>query len=125
MDLNQVTVPSADVSKSILFYETLGLKLIVHTHEAYARFECPNGSSTFSVHSVENLPSGPGVIIYFECEDLDDRVEKLVRKGIRFSELPSDKSWLWREARLKDPDGNQLILFKAEENRKYPPWRKN
>ncbi|MEM7380928.1 MAG: VOC family protein, partial [Bacteroidota bacterium] len=40
-------------------------------------------------------------------------------------ELPRDQSWLWREARLKDPDGNTLILYHAGENRKNPPWRIN
>ena len=48
---------------------------------------------------------------------------QLVEKGIEFEELSNDKRWLWREARLKDVDGNQLILFFAGENRLNPPWR--
>ena len=36
---------------------------------------------------------------------------------------PMDMSWLWREARLADPDGHRLCLFHAGENRKHPPWR--
>ncbi len=47
----------------------------------------------------------------------------LKEKGIEFEELPTDQRWLWREARLKDVDGNQLILFYAGENRLTPPWR--
>ena len=39
--------------------------------------------------------------------------------------MPSDKRWLWREVRLKDPDNNQLILYFAGENRLNPPWRIN
>jgi hypothetical protein len=35
----------------------------------------------------------------------------------------TDQTWLWREARLKDPDGNQLILYSAGKNRKDPPWK--
>jgi hypothetical protein len=31
--------------------------------------------------------------------------------------------WLWREAHMRDPDGNSLCLFTAGKNRKYPPWR--
>ena len=34
-----------------------------------------------------------------------------------------DKSWLWREAILVDPAGNRICLYRAGENRKYPPWR--
>jgi catechol 2,3-dioxygenase-like lactoylglutathione lyase family enzyme len=125
MNLNQITVPSADLSMSIEFYQKLGLTLIVEALPHYARFECPDGSSTFSVHLVEDLPSGDGIVVYFECEDLDGHVDKLLLKGIAFDELPNDKSWLWREARLKDPDGNQLILYYAGENRLNPPWRKS
>lgn len=125
MDLNQITIPSLDLSISIPFYQTLGLRLIVHTHDAYARFECPNGNATFSIHKVDQLGTGAGVIFYFECEDLDQKVAMLQKSGIHFSELPNDKSWLWREAKLKDPDNNQIILYYAGENRKNPPWRKS
>lgn len=123
MDLNQITVPSLDLTKSIPFYEKLGLKLIVRALPHYARFECPNGNSTFSLHQTDQLPSGEGVIVYFECKDLDARVSDLKLKGIEFEERPTDKDWLWREARLKDVDGNQLIFFHAGENRRNPPWK--
>nr|WP_294859213.1 VOC family protein [uncultured Fluviicola sp.] len=122
MNLNQITVPSLDIAKSIDFYQTIGLKLIVKS-DHYARFECPDGTSTFSVHLTEELPTGAGISVYFECENLDQKVNDLIQKGIVFDELPKDQSWLWREAYLKDPDGNQLILFFAGENRLNPPWR--
>ena len=122
MNLNQITVPSINIAKSIPFYKTLGLELIVEALPHYARFVCPDGGSTFSVHLVDSLPKGGGVYVYFECDDLDKRVNGLREKNIVFDELPNDKSWLWREARLKDPDGNQLILYYAGENRLNPPW---
>ena len=123
MNLNQVTIPSVDIEKAISFYQKLGLKLIVHSNDHYARFECPKGNAKFSIHKVESLPSGSGAVVYFENEKLDEQVGNLVKEGIQFDEMPNDKSWLWREARLKDPDGNQLILYYAGDNRHYPPWR--
>jgi catechol 2,3-dioxygenase-like lactoylglutathione lyase family enzyme len=123
MNLNQVTVPSLDLTKSIPFYEKLGLKLIVKALPHYARFECPVGNATFSLHQVETMPTGDGITVYFESENLDEEVQSLVEKGIQFDELPNDKNWLWREARLKDVDGNKLILFFGGENRLNPPWR--
>lgn len=123
MNLNQVTIPSLDLDQASDFYHKLGLKLIVKALPNYLRFECPQGASTFSVHLVEKLPEGEGIYLYFECEDVDETVGKLMRKGIEIDELPSDKSWLWREARLKDPDQNQIILYYAGKNRKDPPWR--
>ena len=125
MNLNQITIPSLNLNKSIPFYEKLGLKLIVKSLPHYARFECPDGSSTFSIHQVEVLPQGDGIYVYFECDNLDDYVNVLLDKGIKFEEQPNDKSWLWREARLKDLDNNQLILFFGGENRLNPPWRIN
>ena len=110
-------------TKSIPFYEKLGLKLIVKALPHYARFECPNGNSTFSIHKTEELPKGDGIYVYFECNDLDKKVEEIKQTGIQFDLEPTDQSWLWREARLKDIDGNQLILYYAGENRLNPPWR--
>lgn len=123
MNLNQITVPSLDLTKSIPFYKKLGLKLIVEALPYYARFECPNGDATFSIHQTEKLPQGDGILVYFECENLDEQVEQLKRNGIQFDLEPTDQDWLWREARLKDVDGNQLILFYGGENRLNPPWR--
>lgn len=123
MNLNQITVPSLDVKKAIEFYKKLGLRLIVEALPHYARFECQEGDSTFSIHKVEKLPEGEGVYVYFETEKLDQEVERLITSSIEFDVLPTDQSWLWREARLKDPDGNQIILYFAGDTRKNPPWR--
>ena len=123
MNLNQITVPSLDLAKSVPFYEKLGLKLIVKALPHYARFECPDGNATFSIHQRDALPKGDGIYVYFECEQLDQHVDELKNRGIQFDELPTDQGWGWREARLKDVDGNQLILFYGGENRLNPPWR--
>jgi hypothetical protein len=123
MNLNQITIPSLDLSISIPFYQKLGLKLIVKSLPEYARFECPDGTTTFSIHRVDQLPTGPCIWVYFECADLDSQVKELVNEGFSFDELPNDKPWLWREARLQDPDHNLLILYFAGDNRLNPPWK--
>ncbi|MDX1332933.1 MAG: VOC family protein [Robiginitalea sp.] len=123
MDLNQVTVPVLDVSRSIAFYSRLGMRLIVEALPDYARFELPEGTATFSLHRVASLPEGEGVWIYFESHRLDAWVAELQEAGFQFDEGPENKRWLWREARLRDPDGNRLILYHAGSNRKDPPWR--
>ena len=123
MNLNQVTVPVLNVEKSIKFYEKLGLKLIVKASPAYARFECSEGDTTFSLHKVEVLPKESNIWIYFEVQELDKYVHQLIDNGIEFEELPTDKSWLWRESRLKDLDNNQIIIYFAGDSRKNPPWK--
>jgi uncharacterized glyoxalase superfamily protein PhnB len=59
----------------------------------------------------------------FECDDLDERYTRLSTAGYRFTSPPTDQSWLWREALLVDPDGQQICLFHAGVNRTDPPWR--
>ena len=122
MRLNQVTLSVVDVPRSIAFYQRLGLRLIVHTDDHYARFLCPDGDATFSVEQAPSPIAPSGALIYFECDDLDARVDALRAAGIAI-EGPRDQSWLWREARLRDPDGHPLCLYFAGENRKSPPWR--
>lgn len=123
MNLNQVTLPTNNLSQSKAFYQTLGLKLIVDAPPHYARFECPEGDSTFSLHQVDHPVIDNGTAIYFECLDLDERVKDLQTFGLIFELLPTDQSWRWREARLRDPAGNLIILFFAGKDRKNPPWR--
>ncbi len=122
MNLNQVTLPAEDLAQSVLFYQALGLKLIVDALPDYARFECPDGESTFSLHKSPRSEE-TGVAVYFECEDLDEQVERLLKTGISFELLPTMQAWRWREARLRDPSNNLIILFFAGEDRKNPPWR--
>ena len=123
MNLNQVTLPSVDVERSSAFYRRLGFTQIVQAEARYARFECPDGGSTFSLHRVDTMPAGAWMVVYFECPDLDARCESLRSQGVAFDSMPEDRSWLWREARLRDPDGNEICLYWAGENRRFPPWR--
>ncbi|ANM29187.1 hypothetical protein ABI59_05630 [Acidobacteria bacterium Mor1] len=122
MNLNQVTLPSIDIEASKIFYREMGFTLIVDSPH-YARFECPEGEATFSVHIVDEVPADTGVVIYFESDRLDARVEELEDIGFVFDQKPTEQRWLWREARLRDPSGNTICLFHAGENRRNPPWR--
>jgi predicted enzyme related to lactoylglutathione lyase len=123
MDLNQVVLPSRDVARGAVFYRRLGLVQIVESLPSYARFEMPSGNSTLSLHQVEAAEGPSGVVVYFECEDLDAVVARLTAAGVVFETGVVEQPWLWREASLRDPDGNRLCLYHAGENRKTPPWR--
>jgi catechol 2,3-dioxygenase-like lactoylglutathione lyase family enzyme len=123
VNLNQVTLPAVELEPSVAFYRRLGLRLIVDALPRYARFECPDGESTLSLEQVTERGHGPAPVVYFECEDLDRTVERLTAEGVRFDSVPTDQSWLWREARLTDPAGNALCLFWAGRHRRHPPWR--
>jgi len=120
--LNQVTVTGKDYAKMVDFYRRLGLKQIVDSPEnQYARFEA--GAATFSIQCDPVAEIGETVAVYFECDDLDERVERLARSGIPFEHGPRNQPWDWREARLRDPSGNTVFFYRAGEARRYPPWR--
>ncbi|MEY3633814.1 MAG: hypothetical protein RLZZ61_224 [Pseudomonadota bacterium] len=119
--LNHVTVGCRDYAASVNFYMALGLQCIVDSpSNGYARFEAPNGV-TFSIHQSDDIAAS--TMIYFESKRLDAWVTELVSQGFAFEQLPQDESWGWREARLLDPAGNIVCLYKAGENRRYPAWR--
>ena len=120
--LNQVTVTGTDYDRSIAFYKALGLKQIVDNPPDYARFETAGGV-TFSVQIDPEEKIIATTAVYFECDDLDERVEQLARSGIPFEHGPRNQPWMWREARLRDPDGNIIFFYRAGESRRFPPWR--
>lgn len=121
MRLNHVTVGCTDVERAVAFYRALGLEPIVRA-DHYARLACPDGRATLSVHRGDR-PVASTTVVYFECDDVDATVDDLVAAGVVFDERPTDRPWLWREARLSDPDGNRICLFHAGANRLDPPWK--
>jgi hydroxymethylpyrimidine/phosphomethylpyrimidine kinase len=120
--LNQVTVTGTNYERSVEFYRQLGLKQIVGNPPDYARFETAGGA-TFSVQIDPDEKIIATTAVYLECDDLDERVEQLARSGLAFEHGPRNQPWMWREARLRDPDGNIIFLYKAGESRRFPPWR--
>jgi len=121
--LNQVTVTGTNYERSVDFYRRLGLKQIVDSPDTgYARFETAGGV-TLSVQIDADEKIIATTAIYLECDDLDERVEKLARSGVAFEHGPRNQPWMWREARLRDPDGNIIFFYHAGESRRFPPWR--
>ena len=123
MNLNQVTIFSQHTIETVEFFEKLGLRRIVDSLPRYARLECPDGEATLSINTDDDVITTNNIVLYFDCVNLDERVAELKQLGLDFDEDPTDRPWLWRQAYLKDPNGNKICLFKAGENRKNPPWR--
>lgn len=118
--LNQVTVGASDIVESETFYREFRLELIVR-NDHYLRFVCPDGGSTFSVDLVNVVDHDEQVTVYFEVDDVDAEYDRLGHNGLEFEHPPADMPWLWRGARLRDPDGHRLCIFDAGDNRVHPP----
>jgi hydroxymethylpyrimidine/phosphomethylpyrimidine kinase len=120
MRLNHVTLPADLLDDSIGFYQALGLEMIVLAAPRYARFAVDDGS-TLSIE-VSGGKAG-GAEIFLWCADVDADVAAAQARGLSFDWPPTDQSYLWRTAGLRDPAGNRIILFTPGVNQHFPPWR--
>jgi catechol 2,3-dioxygenase-like lactoylglutathione lyase family enzyme len=123
MRFNHITLIVSDFERSRAFYTTLGLIQIVDASPRYARFQFPDGDATLSIEVTGEHPATSTAQLFFECADVDASVAALKSKGLSFAQDPTDMSYLWREARLRDPDGHDLRLYNAGDNRLNPPWK--
>jgi catechol 2,3-dioxygenase-like lactoylglutathione lyase family enzyme len=117
--LNQVPVAVSDLDRSVAFYGRLGLEQIV-AGDGYARFACPDGDSTFSIHQAPTV-SASATTVYFECEDLAAMVSALQGDGVVFARGPVDQPWLWREARTVARAGTTIQHRNSERGGDGPP----
>jgi catechol 2,3-dioxygenase-like lactoylglutathione lyase family enzyme len=124
LTFNHAMIYCKDVERAMRFYRDLmGFKLIEDFRyegtPVYARLRAPGGDGTIALHQ-----AGPGaalasdgVRLYFEVRDLDDFCRKLQQKGFYITQLPRMMPWGWRHAYLNDPDGHEISLYWAGENR--------
>lgn len=117
-----MTLGATDVQRSADFYRRLGLRQIVAAYPDYARFVAPEGDATLSLQRVD-VVAAPTTTVHFESDVLDETVRELEGRGFVFDLEPTDQSYLWREAALRDPDGNVVFIYSAGENRLDPPWK--
>ena len=124
LTFNHAMIYSKDVERALVFYrDLLGFKLIedfrYEGRPVYARLRAPGGDCTIALHQAEpNISlSSEGVRLYFEVRDLDDFCRKLQQKNFYITQLPRMMPWGWRHAYLNDPDGHEISLYWAGENR--------
>ncbi len=124
LTFNHAMVYAKDVQRALGFYrDLLGFKLVDEfRHEGmpvYARLRAPGGDGTIALHLAGPGTSlaSDGVRLYFEIRELDDFCRKLQAKGFYITQLPRMMPWGWRHAYLNDPDGHEISLYWAGENR--------
>jgi len=124
LTFNHAMVYAKDVQRALGFYhDLLGFKLVDEfRHEGkpvYARLRAPGGDGTIALHLAG--PGTPlasdGVRLYFEIREVDDFCRKLQAKGFYITQMPRMMPWGWRHAYLNDPDGHEISLYWAGENR--------
>lgn len=124
LSFNHAMVYVKDVQRALDFYrDLLGFMLVDEfRHEGkpvYARLRAPAGEGTLALHMAGPGTSlaSEGVRLYFEIRELDDFCGKLQAKHFYITQMPRMMPWGWRHAYLNDPDGHEISLYWAGENR--------
>jgi catechol 2,3-dioxygenase-like lactoylglutathione lyase family enzyme len=124
LTFNHAMIYAKDVERALAFYrDLLGFKVVEDfQHEdrpVYARLRAPGGDGTIALHQAQpgDSVSSDGVRLYFEVRELDEFCRKLQQKNFYITKLPRMMPWGWRHAYLNDPDGHEISLYWAGENR--------
>ena len=124
LSFNHAMVYVKDVQRALGFYsDLLGFKLVdefrYEGKPVYARLRAPGGDGTVALHMAGPGTSlaSEGVRLYFEIRELDDFCRKLQAKHFYITQMPRMMPWGWRHAYLNDPDGHEMSLYWAGENR--------
>jgi catechol 2,3-dioxygenase-like lactoylglutathione lyase family enzyme len=124
LSFNHAMVYVKDVQRALDFYhQLLGFKQVdefrYEGKPVYARLCAPGGDGTIALHQAGPGASvaSDGVRLYFEVRDLDGFCRKLQVSGFYITQLPQMMPWGWRHAYLNDPDGHEISLYWAGENR--------
>jgi predicted enzyme related to lactoylglutathione lyase len=124
LTFNHAMIYVKNVERAMRFYlDLMGFKLIEDFRyegtPVYARLRAPGGDGTIALHQAGPGASlvSEGVRLYFEVRELDDFCRKLQQKGFYITQLPRMMPWGWRHAYLNDPDGHEISLYWAGENR--------
>ena len=124
LTFNHAMIYCKDVQKALDFYRGwMGFKLLddfkYEGKVVYARMRAPGGDGTIALHQAGPgaSVSSDGVRLYFEVRDLDDFCRRLQKRGFYFTQLPTMMPWGWRHAYLNDPEGHEISLYWAGENR--------
>ena len=124
LTFNHAMIYCKDVQRALDFYRGwMGFKLLddfkYEGKVVYARMHAPGGDGTIALHQAGPgaSVSSDGVRLYFEVRELDDFCRRLQKRGFYFTQLPTMMPWGWRHAYLNDPEGHEISLYWAGENR--------
>lgn len=114
-----VTTP--DMARALHFYRDLLGGTVTHEFPGadgtivYAGLDI--GASHMGLGLVAEQKQSPGwpVSLWIYADDCDAAVERLRSNDIRVVEEPRDQPWGERVARVRDPDGNEVIIGQRAE----------
>ena len=113
-----VTIVVSDMEASVRFYsEVLGLKLIKRTAHDWVTFEAGSGLTIGLTLASKHYPAPGtkgGMLVGLEVDEkMEDVVERLTAKGVRFTGpiVHDERAGVF--ANFEDPDGAQFYLWQS------------
>jgi lactoylglutathione lyase len=108
--LNLVVIRSADLERSRLFYETLGLRFTLERHgSGPEHLAADAGAVVFEIYPRGTGPESSGTRIGFRVPSLADVVSAAQASGAKVVSPPAESPWGMR-AVLMDPDEHRIEL---------------
>lgn len=110
-----VSVPVSDQERAKKFYvDELGLELIRDDDSVpglhWLQVAPPGASTSLTLVTwFESMPPGSLRGLVLGCDDLEGTYDRLVANRVEVERELADQPW-GREAVIRDPDGNQLVL---------------
>ncbi len=115
-----IGIVSADLQRSIAFYNLLGIEF--PQEDGHIEAAMPNGTRLMldgedvirSFRPDWTLETGNQLALAFACAspaDVDATYQRVVEAGFEGDKEPWDAFWGHRYAQLRDPDGVQIDLF--------------
>lgn len=111
---SRVLLRPADFDRSLRFYgTTLGLHIFREfgdgAHRGVVFFL---GGGFLELSGSDASPGADKMSLWLQVPDVDDAFARLAGE-VEAVEVPTDKPWGLREARIKDPDGVLLVLVQV------------
>jgi predicted enzyme related to lactoylglutathione lyase len=111
-DIAFFVYPVVDITRSREFYEkTLGLPVGEMATEQWVEYNIGGGTFAITTMDTSHRAGAAGGVIAFEVADLENFVDRLGKRGVRFVS-PIGASPVCRFAVISDPDGNEIIIHK-------------
>jgi catechol 2,3-dioxygenase-like lactoylglutathione lyase family enzyme len=117
-DVTVVSIPVSDQDRAKKFYtDTLGLELLRDDNSVpgirWVQVAPPRGGTALTLVTwFDSMPPGSLRGLVLASDDLDGDYQRLQHLGVPFDQPPAQQPWA-KEAVLRDPDGNQLVLQQA------------
>jgi len=112
--IRQIAMTVHDTGRAVQFYrDVLGMQLLFEAPPNLAFFDC--GGVRLMLTPAEGPFHPPGSILYFAADDIRQKHQELVARGVTFktephliAKLPDREVWM---ANFGDSEGNMLALM--------------